>query len=189
VNYEDAFGSQRKAKTQSTSQSQASKPKKKGIAEMNCDELFQEMLDVGSRIIRELQKYDPVVDKQGGSPNPKKGPSCVTVPYGHYTEIKNLQRRLRKVLDHFESDKCKDHPGRKSSNVPVSRKVANNSPQKLAYEIPRPIYEEGVKDMTPILLFPLGRVASAVGNGLKAIGEGLNEARRFLPRLIPGFAR
>jgi hypothetical protein len=156
---------------------------------MNCDELFQEILRVGNKIVRELQKYDPVVDKQGKSPNPKKGPGCVTVPYGHYTEIKNLQRRLRKVLEHYESDKCKDHSGRKSSYVPDARKVANSSPQKLAYEIPRPIYEEGVKDMTPILLFPLGRAVSGVGNALRAIEEGVREAWRFFPRLIPGFAR
>lgn len=52
-------------------------------------------------LIKEYNKYDPVEDGKGGFP--MRGGS-VTKPGGHYTEMKQLQRRLKNLLKEYVRD-------------------------------------------------------------------------------------
>jgi hypothetical protein len=57
-------------------------------------------------LTRQLSKYDPVADAKGGFP--VRWGSGVSAPGGHYQEIQQLQKRLKRDIDTYNR-RCKDN--------------------------------------------------------------------------------
>jgi hypothetical protein len=69
-----------------------------------CAQLRQNIDNKSNLLQKELAKYDPVKDAQGGFP--MRWGSGFTKPGGHYTEIQNLQRGLARDINQYEALNC-----------------------------------------------------------------------------------
>lgn len=63
-----------------------------------CQQLRAQIFEKSGKLIAELQKYDPVADAQGGFWTPWG----LTVPGGHYQEIRDLQRGLKNDITEYK---------------------------------------------------------------------------------------
>jgi hypothetical protein len=87
-----------------------------GLASPECIEAALKALKQAQKILEELLKYDPVEDSKGGHPHAHG----ITVPGGHYKEIKDLQRGLRNKLRRM-LEECDDDDDKCSGKeIPVS---------------------------------------------------------------------
>ena len=72
-----------------------------------CPDIVDRMQHKNRELKRELRKYDPVEDARGGHqyfrPN---GQPATTVPGGHYTEIRQLQRGINNDLEAYNRNQC-----------------------------------------------------------------------------------
>jgi RHS repeat-associated protein len=103
-----------------------------------CNRLREDIYKKNQLLRNELGKYDPVADGQGGFT--MRYGSGITKPGGHYTEIKDLQRGLKRDLENYNKHcRCKGGDG----NPPITRNVDElaNSP------IDPPVIPEGMEDM------------------------------------------
>ncbi len=70
-----------------------------------CEGILAEMRKKIQLLKKELAKYDPILDAQGGFP---MGGGKLTSPGGHYKEIRDLQRGLKNEGQAFNKNKCYD---------------------------------------------------------------------------------
>lgn len=83
-----------------------------------CDAFRVNIMRKFGLLIKELTKYDPIADGKGGFP--MKYGSGVTKPGGHYKEITDLQRGLKRDLALYQANCRKDND---DGNPPIHRSV------------------------------------------------------------------
>ena len=104
-----------------------------------CLALQQEVQKLVDALNHELEKYDPVLDGRGGFPFRHGNVEDVTKPGGHYKEIKDLQKAIKKRLKKWK-DVCSGGPpscppiiypiwADQLSNQHIAEPVYNNSNQ------------------------------------------------------------
>jgi len=71
-----------------------------------CKDNVKEMQEKIKKLKHELSKYDPNEDARGGHVYVVGGQLKATVPGGHYQEIRDLQRGLKRTLKAYAKDKC-----------------------------------------------------------------------------------
>jgi hypothetical protein len=116
-----------------------------------CKKLRDGIYDKNDKLQREFEKYDPVSDAQGGSP--MRWGSGFTKPFGHYDEIRDLQRGIKRDLERYNRYCCNNDDG----NPPVTRNVDELANQPV-YRLPGPI-----GDMPFIMIPPEGGPAPVRG--------------------------
>jgi len=90
-------------------------------------------------LVKELRKYDPVPDAQGGFPIMVNGKQMgVTKPGGHYKEMREFQRGMKKYMTRFVNECLKGDDGPPPSGFP---RWADELADR---EIPEPIYQTPV---------------------------------------------
>ncbi len=91
-----------------------------------CGQLRKQIFDKYNDLVNEINKYDPVQDAMGGWP---MGGGGTTKPGGHYTEIKNLQRGIKRDIAEYNricKDQDRDDGGGPWGAIPRSIDVAAN---------------------------------------------------------------
>jgi hypothetical protein len=77
-----------------------------------CKNLVENMDHKNRKLKKELNKYDPVSDAQGGHTYMgADGLLKVTKPGGHYKEIRYIQRGLKNDLEQYNKRKCYNSQG------------------------------------------------------------------------------
>jgi hypothetical protein len=77
-----------------------------------CKNLVENMDHKNRKLKKELRKYDPASDAQGGhSYMGADGVMKVTKPGGHYKEIRDIQRGLKNDLEQYNKSKCYNNQG------------------------------------------------------------------------------
>jgi hypothetical protein len=71
-----------------------------------CDSIIQRMDEKNRSFKKEVDKYDPIEDAKGGHKYWARGVERITKPGGHYQEIRELQRGLKKDLVKFNQKEC-----------------------------------------------------------------------------------
>lgn len=95
------------------------------LSNEECAKLRKRIYDKHDMLRNELLKYDPVADAAGGFP--MRWGSGYTRPNGHFDEIKDLQRGIKRDLERYNRNcRCDKDDG----NPPITRNVDElaNSP-------------------------------------------------------------
>ena len=136
-----------------------------------CRKLMEKIQDLGNKLRRELDKYNPIEDGKGGFSH-KYG---TTKPGGHYTEIKNLQNGLKNNLKNWK-DVCKDD----DNNPPCSPPYPAWADQLSNKHIPEPIYATHMSKKDLWEAFVIG---AGVGVSIAIIG-GQSGPQVFIPEEV-----
>jgi RHS repeat-associated protein len=111
-----------------------------------CKRLRRDIFHKFNKLIKELRKYDPVSDGIGGFPKSGGGE---TVPGGHYKEIGELQRGLKRDLERYNRE-CKDNDdGDGGTFGAIARSIdeAANRP------VPKPVIPDSSTSKVPVPRF------------------------------------
>jgi len=93
----------------------------KCLSESECKKLLEKIYKKYSLLNNELSKYDPVLDAKGGFE--MAFGSKITKPGGHYNEIKDLQRGLKRDITRYKNFCSNDDSGGPTGFSPVPREI------------------------------------------------------------------
>jgi hypothetical protein len=111
----------------------------KPLSEEECNKLRENIYRKNDLLRVELEAYDPILDGQGGFTMTYG--SGVTKIGGHYTEIRNLQRGLKRDLERYNQRcRCDGGPG----SPPITRNVDELANQPAPSPIPPMFFYPGI---------------------------------------------